>query len=66
MDTIGEYVKHQCEDESRDAHSKVADCYEKALKHQREAARLAQMGDQEQAQMHSQIARKHGQAAIDM
>jgi hypothetical protein len=66
MDTIGEYVKHQCEDESRDAYFKVADCYEKALKHQKEAARLARMGDHRQAQLHFHIARKHGQAAIRM
>jgi hypothetical protein len=44
----------------------MADYYDRAATHQREALRLFQAGESQQAEVHCSMARKHAQAAVDL
>lgn len=70
MPTIADYVKTQTEEVLSEAlpesHRRVSDYFEKASKHQREAVRLFELGDDRQAEMHANIARRHAQAGMDI
>lgn len=66
MTSIGDYVRGQARRSSLAAHFTMADYYERAATHQREALRLFQAGDSQQAELHCNIARKHALAAIEL
>lgn len=66
MTSIGDYVRGQARRSSLAAHFTMADYYERAAKYQREALRLFQLGETQQAEVHAHIARKHAQAAIEL
>jgi uncharacterized protein HemY len=66
MKSIGDYVRGQARHPTLAAHFTMADNYERAATHQREALRLFQAGDSQQAEMHCNIAREHAQAAIEL
>jgi hypothetical protein len=46
-------------------HRKAADLHEKAVKHHRQAARLLDAGDEQQAQTHANIAHRHAMSALE-
>jgi len=66
MMTIGDYVRGQPSRASESVHFAMTDYYERAATHQREALRLFQAGNSQQAELHAHIARKHAMAAIEM
>ena len=66
MTSIGDYVRGQARRSSLAAHFTMADYYDRAAAHQREALRLFQAGESQQAELHCSIARKHAQAAVDL
>jgi len=70
MTTIAQYVKTQFDEaqpeDLAESHRRVADYFEKATKHQREAVRLYELGDNRQTEMHANIARRHAQTGMDV